>query len=92
MLSKTFRSPLGLLCHWRCFFRLRKLLRLPAGILPFLGNQLPYPRNKRFGKDARGAVDWLIGGWQTNGIMTPRTGAPIRITASSTAGIFGSAT
>ena len=53
--------------------------------------ELPFGRAQRFGRNAHKAVDWIIGGWQLNGITTLQTGAPVAITASSTAGIFGAA-
>ena len=53
--------------------------------------ELPFGRNQRFGRNAHKAVDWLIGGWQMNGITTLQTGAPVGITASNSAGIFNAA-
>jgi hypothetical protein len=33
-------------------------------------------------------VNWILGGWQVNGITTLQTGTPLSISASNTAGIF----
>ena len=50
--------------------------------------ELPFGRGRHFGKNAPGAVNWLLGGWQFNGITTFQTGTPIAISASNTTGIF----
>jgi outer membrane receptor protein involved in Fe transport len=50
--------------------------------------ELPFGRGRPWGRDASGVADWLIGGWQINGITTFQSGLPLNITASNTAGIF----
>jgi Carboxypeptidase regulatory-like domain/TonB dependent receptor len=50
--------------------------------------ELPFGRGRHFGKNASSAVNWLLGGWQFNGITTFQTGTPIAISATNTTGIF----
>jgi hypothetical protein len=50
--------------------------------------ELPFGRGRRFGSSAAPAVNWLLGGWQFNGITTLQTGAPLNLTANNTAGLF----
>ncbi len=50
--------------------------------------ELPFGRGRRLGGDSSGVVNWLIGGWQFNGITSFQTGTPLSLTASNTAGIF----
>jgi len=50
--------------------------------------ELPFGRGRHFGKNAPGAVNALLGGWQFNGITTFAAGTPIAISASNTTGIF----
>jgi hypothetical protein len=49
--------------------------------------ELPFGRGKRFGANAPGMVNLLLGGWQFNGITTFQNGTPLSISASNTAGI-----
>lgn len=41
--------------------------------------ELPFGRNQRWGNDWGSVLNALAGGWQTNGIFTTRTGAPITV-------------
>jgi hypothetical protein len=41
---------------------------------------MPFGRGKKFGSGLRPAANWLIGGWQFNGIVTFQSGLPILIT------------
>jgi hypothetical protein len=50
--------------------------------------ELPFGRGRAWGHDASGALNWLVGGWQLNGITTYQSGLPLAITASNTAGLF----
>ncbi|MEK7409064.1 MAG: TonB-dependent receptor [Acidobacteriota bacterium] len=50
--------------------------------------ELPFGRGRRFGSDALGPVNWLLGGWQFNGITAFQTGTPLSIGASNTAGLY----
>lgn len=50
--------------------------------------ELPFGRGRRFGTNAAGAVNWLLGGWQVNGITTFQTGTPLSLSATNTAGLF----
>lgn len=50
--------------------------------------ELPFGRGRRFGSNTPRAVNWILGGWQVNGITTVQSGAPLRITASNTSGLF----
>lgn len=42
---------------------------------------LPFGRGRKFGSSAPAAANWIIGGWQLNGIVTFSTGVPLAITA-----------
>ena len=55
--------------------------------------ELPFGRGRRFGTNAsKAALNWLLGGWQFNGITTFQTAAPLTISANNTAGLFNSKT
>jgi hypothetical protein len=45
--------------------------------------ELPFGRNKRFGKDWNGLTQFFLGGWQTAGTYTWQRGAPIPITVTN---------
>ncbi len=42
--------------------------------------ELPFGRGKRWGNDANGLVDGLLGGWQLGGIWTMQSGQPLTVT------------
>lgn len=44
--------------------------------------ELPFGRGKRWGNDVSKWMDYVIGGWQLNGIYTLQGGTPFSITAS----------
>jgi hypothetical protein len=44
---------------------------------------LPFGKGRAFLSSASRVVDALLGGWQTNGILTLRTGQPLTVTMSS---------
>ena len=50
--------------------------------------ELPFGRGRRFGAGAAPALNFLLGGWQFNGITTFQTGTPLNLTANNTAGLF----
>jgi hypothetical protein len=50
--------------------------------------ELPFGRGRPWGDNASRVANWLIGGWQLNGITTFQSGLPLAITASNTAGLF----
>ncbi|HEU0005467.1 MAG TPA: TonB-dependent receptor [Terriglobia bacterium] len=50
--------------------------------------ELPFGRGRHFGQNVSGPANWLLGGWQMNGITTFQTGTPLSISASNTAGLF----
>jgi hypothetical protein len=50
--------------------------------------ELPFGRGRRFGSNAPHAVNWVLGGWQFNGITTFQTGAPLALSANNTTGLF----
>jgi len=50
--------------------------------------ELPFGKGRHWGGDAPRAVEWLVGGWQLNGIASIQSGTPLAISASNTAGIF----
>ena len=54
--------------------------------------ELPFGRGRRFGSSMSRLTDTLLGGWQVNGFTNFQSGAPISISASNTAGLFGSQT
>lgn len=41
---------------------------------------LPFGRDQKFGRGWDGVVDWLLAGWQVNGILTFQSGLPLIIT------------
>ena len=41
---------------------------------------LPFGRDRKFGSDWSGPVNWILGGWQVNGIATFQSGYPLLIT------------
>jgi hypothetical protein len=45
--------------------------------------ELPFGRGKMIGKNWNRSVDWVIGGWQVNGIYTYQTGFPLALTAAN---------
>lgn len=45
--------------------------------------QLPFGHNRAFGKNWNGAVNAVLGGWSTDGILTFTSGVPFTITVSS---------
>lgn len=49
--------------------------------------ELPFGRGRHFGSNAPAAVNWILGGWQFNGITTIQSGAPIQITANNVTGL-----
>jgi hypothetical protein len=50
---------------------------------------LPFGRGKRFGEHASSAANWLISGWQFNGIVTFQSGLPLIITqGQNNVGLF----
>jgi carboxypeptidase family protein/TonB-dependent receptor-like protein len=50
--------------------------------------ELPFGKGRKFGANAPGGLDAIIGGWQFNGITTFQSGTPLTITANNTAGLF----
>jgi hypothetical protein len=54
--------------------------------------ELPFGRGRAFGANAPAAVNWLIGGWQANGMVSFISGSFLTVSASNTAGIFGTNT
>ena len=49
---------------------------------------LPVGRDRRFGAHWNHFVDAILGGWQTNGIVTLQKGTPVTLSASSVCQIF----
>jgi hypothetical protein len=54
--------------------------------------ELPFGRGRAFGSNAPGVVEWLIGGWQVNGITSIISGSYLSVSASNTAGLFNTNT
>jgi hypothetical protein len=51
--------------------------------------ELPFGRGKRFGNNMNRAADIIAGHWQTNGILTLRTGQPYTINGANCLGNWG---
>jgi hypothetical protein len=49
--------------------------------------ELPFGRGRRFGSNASPAVNWVLGGWQFNGITTYQSGTPLSISANNVSGL-----
>jgi hypothetical protein len=54
--------------------------------------ELPFGRGRRFGGAVSRPLDFLLGGWQFNGIISFQSGAPLAISANNTAGLLNPAT
>jgi hypothetical protein len=54
--------------------------------------ELPFGRGRTIGAGAPRTIQFLIGGWQLNGITTIQSGTPLSISASNTAGLFNPVT
>ncbi len=50
--------------------------------------ELPFGRGRHFGGNVSGAMNWILGGWQLNGITMFQTGTPLSLSASNTAGLY----
>jgi Carboxypeptidase regulatory-like domain/TonB dependent receptor len=48
--------------------------------------ELPFGRGKRWGRDVSKWVDYVVGGWQLNGIYTLQSGMPFSVTVDGTPG------
>ncbi len=48
--------------------------------------ELPFGKNRRFLSNAHGIEDWLVGGWQSNGIFSYHSGYPLVLTAAIVGG------
>ena len=49
--------------------------------------ELPFGRGRHFGAHAPTAVNWVLGGWQFNGITTLQSGVPLSISANNVSGL-----
>jgi len=49
---------------------------------------IPFGRGRMYGSNINRVADALIGGWQTNGILTLHTGQPFTLTASGCQGVW----
>lgn len=54
--------------------------------------ELPFGRGRQFGGSMNRVTDALMGRWQVNGFANFQNGTPLSISASNTAGLFGSTT
>lgn len=55
-----------------------------AQILTVSGNyELPFGKGKRVGSQWHGPAQWLLGGWQTNGVLKLLSGTPLALTTSA---------
>jgi hypothetical protein len=51
---------------------------------------LPYGRGRRYGSAINGPLNFLLGGWQANGILSFRSGPPFGIGSNACVGVWGS--
>lgn len=51
--------------------------------------QIPFGKGMAYGGNMNRVADILVGGWQTNGILTLHTGQPYTLRANGCQGIFG---
>ena len=51
--------------------------------------ELPYGRGRRWGSDASGLVEAILGGWRLSGIFQARSGFPITVTDGSAPSLQG---
>ncbi|HLK17709.1 MAG TPA: TonB-dependent receptor [Bryobacteraceae bacterium] len=51
--------------------------------------QIPFGRGMTYGSNMNRVVDFVVGGWQANGILTLHTGQPYTLRANGCQGIFG---
>jgi hypothetical protein len=51
--------------------------------------QIPFGRGLTYGSNMNRVADFVVGGWQTNGILTLHTGQPYTLRANGCQGIFG---
>ena len=51
--------------------------------------QIPFGRGMTYGGNMNRVLDSVVGGWQTNGILTLHTGQPYTLRANGCQGIFG---
>jgi hypothetical protein len=49
--------------------------------------ELPFGRGRHFGSSTPAAVNWMLGGWQFNGITTFQSGTPLSISATNVSGL-----
>ncbi len=50
---------------------------------------IPFGRGKTYGSNMNRAADFVVGGWQMNGILSLHTGQPFTLNANGCQGIFG---
>jgi hypothetical protein len=51
--------------------------------------ELPFGKGKQFGSNMNRFADYAVGGWQTNGILSLRTGQPFTIAGTACQGNWG---
>jgi hypothetical protein len=51
--------------------------------------QIPFGRGMTYGSNMNRVADFVVGGWQANGILTLHTGQPFTLRANGCQGIFG---
>jgi hypothetical protein len=73
--SETVQNPYNLLLN-----RSNSTFDLRHNVVLSWTYELPFGKGKTFMKDAPGALNWIIGGWQFNNIDTFQTGTTFTVT------------
>lgn len=60
----------------------RSTLDVPHRFSASWSYELPFGRNRRWGRNWSGPMQALLGGWQTSGVWTWQSGAPVQIIAN----------
>ena len=82
----------GEIRSWYCFSCEKAVSSydVPHRLVVNFTYELPFGRGKRFGAGWNGVTNLLLGGWQTNGILTLASGQPLSISvAQNTSFSFG---
>lgn len=78
--------------NWYDLRETRSVSGSPHSLIMSFLYELPFGRGRALGGNAPSAVNWLIGGWQANGMVNFISGNYLTVSASNTSGIFGTNT